>query len=245
MKLNRSNINLILLLSVVLMAACKRQVIPADEIDLGKEYMKLAVGHSIEYAVDSIIFDDFNQKTDTFQLEFRDEVASTFEDNEGRLSYVINRFYRQDSTYQWESFYSYYATATSDRIEVIDRNLRFIKLVFPVKLNTRWYGNSYLPTALNPELQWMDQWDYKYASINEPYSTGFMVFPSTLTVNQADYVEGNPADANAFSAQGFSQEVYAKNVGLIYKELTRWVYQPSVVKYRKGFTLIMKAKKHA
>ncbi|HAD33769.1 MAG TPA: hypothetical protein DCF44_04620, partial [Chitinophagaceae bacterium] len=135
MKLNRSNRYLILLLSVGLTAACKRQVIPADETDLGKEYIKLAVGHSIEYAVDSIVFDDFNQKTDTFQLEFRDEVASTFEDNEGRLSYVINRFYRQDSTYQWESFYSYYATATSDRVEVIDRNMRYIKLVFPVKLN--------------------------------------------------------------------------------------------------------------
>lgn len=231
---------------VVFLQGCKRQVIPAEDIDLGKEYYNLTVGYDIEYAVDSIIYDDFNQRIDTFSLEFKDAVVDTFTDNEGRLSYRIQRYYRQDSTYAWSEHYNFYATPTSSRLEVVDRNLRFIKLVFPVKLNTRWYGNSYIPTAFNNELKWMDQWDYKYEDINVPFNTGFISFPSTVDILQADYTEGDESDPNSYSARGYSREVYAKNVGLIYKEMTRWEYQPSLSpRFKKGFTLIMRAKKYS
>ncbi|QLH44708.1 MAG: hypothetical protein HWD58_03235 [Bacteroidota bacterium] len=74
---------------------------------MGKEYYNLTVGYDIEYAVDSIIYDDFNQRIDTFSLEFKDAVVDTFTDNEGRLSYRIQRYYRQDSTYAWSEHYNF------------------------------------------------------------------------------------------------------------------------------------------
>lgn len=231
---------------ILFTSGCRRQVIPAEDVDLGKDYYKLLEGHEIEYAVDSIIYDDFNQRIDTFSLEFKDVVGPTFLDNEGRLSYQVQRYYRQDSTYPWSEHYNYYATPTASRLEIVDRNLRFIKLVFPVKLNTRWYGNSYIPTAFNNELKWMDQWDYKYEDINVPFNTGFILFNSTVDILQADYTEGDESDPNSYSARGYSREVYAKNVGLVFKEMTRWEYQPSLSpRFKKGFTLIMRAKKHS
>lgn len=228
--------------SLVILNSCKRQVIPPDEIDLGKDYISLQAGHFIEYEVDSIIYNDFNLSTDTFKTEFRDMIGSEFNDNEGRPSVIINRSSRSSSTSEWKDILTYYATLTNFKYEVIEDNLRFIKLVFPVKLNTRWYGNTYIPTALNPEFQWYDKWDYRYANVSEGYSNGVLFFPSTVTINQANVIEGNPDDADSYSAKTYAQEVYAKGVGLVYKELTRWVYQPSVVKYKKGFTLIMRAK---
>jgi hypothetical protein len=119
-----------------------------------------------------------------------------------------------------------------------------LKLVFPVKLNTRWYGNSYIPAGFNVDLQWFQDWDYKYVNVSEPYNNGNINFENTVTVNQVDITEGAPDEANEYSARTFAKEVYAKNVGLVYRELTRWVYQPTVSKYKKGFTLIMRAKKY-
>ncbi|MBL7765157.1 MAG: hypothetical protein JNJ58_03615 [Chitinophagaceae bacterium] len=234
-------ISLLFILSLI---GCKREVIPPDQVDIGKEYFPVSIGHFVEYSVDSIVFDDFNQKIDTNHMEFRDEISESFNDAEGRPSYVVDRYVRPDSTFAWSSLLSYYITATNFKLEVIEDNLRYIKLVFPVKLNTRWYGNTYLPTALNAELQWMDKWDYKYVNVNEPFQQGLVNMNNTLTVTEADYTEGDPNNPDAFSARTFSKEVYAKEVGLVYREVTRWVYQPSVVKFRKGFTLILQAIRH-
>lgn len=226
------------------LSSCKKEIIPADEVELGKDYFPVMAGHFIEYDVDSILYNDFTKTTDTFKLEFRDEIGETYLDNEGRQSFVINRYYRQDSTYTWEENLTYYVTATSFKLEVIENNLRFLKLVFPVKLNTRWYGNSYIPAGFNVDLQWFQDWDYKYVNVSEPYNNGNINFENTVTVNQVDITEGAPDEANEYSARTFAKEVYAKNVGLVYRELTRWVYQPTVSKYKKGFTLIMRAKKY-
>ncbi|QLH44707.1 MAG: hypothetical protein HWD58_03230 [Bacteroidota bacterium] len=72
-----------------------------------------------------------------------------------------------------------------------------------------------------------DQWDYKYEDINVPFNTGFISFPSTVDILQADYTEGDESIPILTVPEGI-RGVYAKNVGLIYKEMTRWEYQPSL-----------------
>ncbi|HQW46074.1 MAG TPA: hypothetical protein PLZ98_03315, partial [Chitinophagaceae bacterium] len=58
---------LIIMLSVF--TSCKRQVIPADDVELGKDYFPLTIGHFIEYDVDSLLFNDFTKTVDTFHFE--------------------------------------------------------------------------------------------------------------------------------------------------------------------------------
>jgi len=234
----------LLLLPALLLVSCEKEIIPADEVELGKDYFPRTVGHYVEYQVDSIIYNDFTQTTDTFRMEFRDEISSEFTDNENRPSYVVDRYVRQDSTYAWTENMSYYITATSFRMESIENNMRFIKLVFPVKLNTKWYGNAFIPASFNNELKWFLGWEYKYVNVSEPYNNGKLAVENTVTVNQVDNTEGAPDSENEFSARTYAKEVYGKNIGLIYRELTRWEYQPTIAKYRKGFTLYMRAIRH-
>ena len=233
------------LLVLVVLQACNRNVVPAENMALGKDYFPVKPGHWIEYAVDSIIYNDFNRTTDTFSMEFQDRMADSFLDADNRLSWRVDRFVRQDSTYPWTEHMTYFITPTIDRTEVTEQNLRFIKMVYPVKYNTRWYGNLFIPTDFNPEYQWYRDWEYRYDSIGSGYQNQWMNFPQTLLIYQADRNEGNAADTNAYSARTFSRERYARGVGLVYKEMTRWVYQPAVNKYRKGFTVIFHTKKYA
>lgn len=222
------------------LSSCKKQIIPSEDISMGKEYYPITQGHFIEYEVDSFLFDDFNKRVDTVHYQLRDVISDTFTDNEGRLSQLVVRYKRYNDTLAWETNDTYYITQTSFHMEVIENNLRFIKLAFPVKENQRWYGNTYIPTTLNSELQWLDQWYYKYEQINEYYHNGIRGFDNAVVVNENDYEQGNPdTDPNNYASKIFAKEVYAKQVGLVYREIENWVYQPTR-KYRNGFKIIFR-----
>ena len=49
---------------VAFLASCKKETIPNDDIELGKAYFPITKDHTIEYAIDSIIYNDFNKSTD-------------------------------------------------------------------------------------------------------------------------------------------------------------------------------------
>lgn len=233
---------LVFFFAFILIASCKRKVIPADNVELGKDYFPLQIGHFIEYDVDSIKFNDFTHTIDSFHFELKDIYESEFLDNEGRKSFMVNRYKRQDNTYPWVEDLTYYVTETPFNVEVIEDNLRFVKMVFPVKINTKWHGNLYIPSTLLPELIWLSGWEYKYVNINEPHGNGFLNFDNTVTVNEADIVVGDSLDALNYSARIFSKEIYAKNVGLVQRELVKWDFQSTTTKYRNGFILVYRAK---
>lgn len=235
---------LLFLFMIIAGLSCKQHVIPPDNVLLGKDYFPLSVGHFIEYDVDSFKFNDFTKSIDTFYFELRDVIEEEFQDNEGRRSWLVNRFKRQDNSYPWKDNLTYFITETPAGIEVVEDNLRFIKMVFPVKDNTKWAGNVYLPANLLNELKWLTGWEYKYVNNSQPYDNGFLQFENTVTVNQADVMVNDSLDTDNYSARTFSKEVYAKNVGLVLKEQVNWEYQPSTTKYRAGFIIVYRAKDH-
>jgi hypothetical protein len=225
-----------------LLTACKKEIIPNDNILLGKEYFPITKDHTIEYAIDSIIYNDFSKSTDTFRMQFKDVIGESFYDNEGRESYVVNRYSRQDDTYLWKDLMTFYATKTNFRVEVVENNLRMIKLVFPVKLKTYWSGNIYIPAQIDDKLKWLWNWNYTYTYINQPFNTGLASFSNTIEVIGINDSTNNPEQfPDAIANKTYSKEVYAKNVGLIYRELTNWEYQPDGSRYRNGFTTIYRA----
>jgi hypothetical protein len=228
--------------------ACKREVIPPDEVELGKEYYPLAIGRFVEYDIDSTIYNDFTKDTEFVHREFRDEVVSDFLDGEGRFSYIIQRYTRISSAQPWSEYLTYYATQTNFKVEIVENNLRFIKMVLPVKLNTNWKGNVYIPAASSgsENISWYADWDYKYKNINESFFNGVKNYNNTLEVSASIGrdglgLEGDSTLPDVYSSFTKYREFYAKNVGLIYRELTHWEYQP-VIGFRNGFSVVFKAK---
>lgn len=226
-------------------SSCKKEIVPPEDISIGQEYFPTDIGHFVEYEVDSLLYNDFAMRVDTFHYELKDVITDTFYDNEQRLSQIITRYKRHTSTEPWTEDLIYYATKTPYRVEVVEDNLRFIKLVFPIKENVKWYGNSFIPTKLNSELAWLDQWYYKYDRISLPFTSGILIFNDGVVINQNDYSKGNPElYPDEYAAKIYAKEAYAKNIGLVYREIENWDYQATTTKYRHGFKLIFRAKNY-
>lgn len=190
--------------------------------DPGYAYYPLAVGDSITYLEDSIIYDDFFSTIDTFHHEVMDVTASTFLDNSGRLSYLVNRYIFDSIGQDWQPDFSYYITPTPTRIEDLENDLRYIKLIFPVQMNATWSGNSFIDPNPNENLSYLEGWNYQYTAVNTPDTVNNQRFDSTLTVLQQPNQLIQTPD---FSSQIYSVELYAKNVGLIYKHFIYWQQQ--------------------
>ena len=131
------------------LGACNKQTIQPPSQGLGWDYQPLTKGHYVIYDVDSIIFDDFNKRIDTFRLEMKDEIGDQFVDDQGREAHKVIRSVRYSATEPWVTNHVYYITQDSFKLEWTENNLRFIKMVFPVKLNKKWLGNSYIATQTN------------------------------------------------------------------------------------------------
>lgn len=224
----------------LVLGACNKQTIQPQPTDLGFDFQPLEKGHYVIYDVDSIIYDDFSKTIDTFRLEMKDEIGDMFIDNQGRESYRVIRSTRKKPTDAWQTNHVYFIMQDAFKLEWQENNLRFIKMVYPVKLNKKWSGN----TLINAEgdLGWLNGWDYQYTDVLEPFNTGSRKYSNTHIIDQADIINGFPNNPDSYSAKTYSREVFAKDVGLIYREITNWVYQSDGSRFRKGFTAIMRAK---
>ncbi|MFA6924347.1 MAG: hypothetical protein WC223_08850 [Bacteroidales bacterium] len=192
---------IIILLIFITILSCKKDK-PDTPVDVGYSYYPNNIGHWVIYQVDSIVWDgNYNPPhIDTFNYKIKEYVESTFSDNSGRLTQRLERYIMRCDTCDWEIKDVWYLNLTPSTAEKVEENQRFIKLIFPVKLNATWKGNVY---------NTWDAWDYEYTSVNKPAQINSLSFDSTLTVIQNH-------DSTLINAD-YSVESYAKHVGMIYK----------------------------
>jgi hypothetical protein len=165
----------------------------------------------------------------------------TFRDNSLRLSYMINTQIRRADTLPWRSGEVFYATPTETGLEVMQSNLRFLKLTFPIAHGKTWMGNSMIP-AQDQDYQYLHDWTYRYQDFQRAFNTGKVEFQNTVTVMQHDEQQNDPETMPmAYAFRTYAKEVYAYDIGMVYKELTHWTYDPGTSQCRKGYSVIMRA----
>ena len=225
-----------LLLSCGLIA-CKKQSETLIVTDI-KDYYPLQVGRVFIYRLDSTRISNFVFST-AYYLE-KDSVVGFFNDAQGRPSYILNRFVTDTlQTQPYQMVESYYVTYDVNKIEYVDgANRRFIKLVNPVSLYTTWDGNSYLEDSIQIKITDNTSylgWVYQYTSVNQPATVKNNTYSNTFTVLQKADSSG-VFDPTILSYKTYSTEVYAKGVGLVYKEFMDYFYQttPSPAYYEDG-----------
>jgi hypothetical protein len=194
-------------LAGILFYSCKHETI--DPVDVGYGYYPSNIGHWVLYDVDSIYYDGFTHTVNKYKFKINEKVESTFYDNQNRLTQRLERYKQSTDSTNWFLKDVWVSNLTSTSAEKVEENVRFIKLVFPVNSSQIWNGN-----ALNSQ----GEMDYEYDNIFQPFTVNGVTYDSTVTVIQN-------IDSNLIYVK-YMVEVYAKNIGLIYRRFKDVEKQP-------------------
>jgi len=221
---------LAVILSLVVISCNKTATFESAALD---EYMPMEVGKFIHYRLDSFRIEEFGQKETIVKYEAKDVVDAAMTDNLGRPGFRLIRYLRDtlsNNESDWTPINTYMVVPTPQTMEVIENNFRFQKLKLPIKEGFNWKGNSYISAYSsdpNWDFRYYDDWDYTYENVDAPFTIfGCESIENTITVNQRDELIGIPEDANAYSERNYSVEVYAKGVGMVFKDFIHWEHQP-------------------
>lgn len=246
----------LLLLAVVLTVAhfaCKKaddaKIIAAESSD----YFPLKRGSYVVYDVDSTYWDNYYCVTRYYHCQLKYTVADTFTDELGRASYRIDVRIRKKVEEPWETHKVMYATNTGEELELVYDEQRYIKMRYPVQEGLTWKGNAYVNVA-DSDLHYYNDWDYQYLDVDKTYDNGAVKYDHTVTVLQRDETKNNPeAIPGQDASRTYSKEVFAKGIGMIYREFYHWTYDASAInnndpnnpnKCRSGAGVVMKAVDH-
>ncbi len=216
--------SLLFLIIALIFHSCKEEEVAFELVETGYNYFPTNTGHYVIYKADSIVYNDFTGNVDTFSYELKQYIEAQFTDNSGRICQRIERYKRESDTTIWKIDKAWHSVKTETTAEMVEDNIRFIKLTFPVKKNNKWNGNAYNNS---------EELIYKYISVDEPYLINNLYFDSTLTVLQNDYT--------TIISRDYSVEVYARNTGLIYKKYINLQKEVTgVIKSGFDYTLTIK-----
>ncbi len=233
--MNAFKIYIIILAVTIQATSCKKE---SEDIinEPISSYYPIQIGNSITYLLDSTIYMNFGTEKVVRSYLIKDIVDSMITDNLGRDSYKIRRKIRNKlDTTLWNDLTSYLITYHNKRLEVIQDNQRYLKLIEPIKNNLEWNGNSYINTVSNPELQYLDQWKYYYTDVGMPFTKDLLTYPETISVIQRDDILGDTLNKAYYFEVNYSKEVYAKGVGLIYKSFLHEAWQPANANSSTGY----------
>lgn len=215
------------------------------------DYLPLTAKKFIIYRLDSTVFTNFGRSTEIHKYQVKHVIDTLITDNLGRPSYRVYRYLSDSSgTLTWQPAGSYFITALSDQLELVEDNLRFIKLHLPLRNGFSWKGNSFLPAdPYGPLYSFsnddsMEDWDYYYDGEPGSFSYQGENYNDVLTVEQVDESFNVPITTpSAYAAKSRSVERYAKGIGLVYREYEMWEYQPNPGgaggPYKTGFGITM------
>ena len=198
-------------------------------------YLPLVPGKYITYRLDSMVFTSFGSVTEIHKYQVKHQVDALLTDNIGRPAYRVFYYIRNEAgTSPWQTAGSYFITPLADQVEVIDDNLRVIKLHMPVTDGFSWKGNRYLPANPYNTLydfnndDFMDDWDFYYDGLPGSFSHAGFNYDNVLSVEQVDELFNVPITSpSSYASQSRAVEKYSKDIGLVYREFVMWEYQPN------------------
>ncbi len=238
LKTMRTLIPVFLVCFCTFLASCE-QTPDGFQIEQDEAYFPLAIGKYILYEVDSTIYDPTGgAHVRTSRTLMKEEIVDTLRDNTGNLLYKTERSIRAAEGLPWQVVKVFTASIQGAQAIVTEDNLRFIKMVFPLRRNNSWNGNVYFSPNLivrvaGESLEMFKDWTYKVEEKDQPLSAGSFTFAEVATIREAD-------SENLIELRR-SKSQYAKGIGLIYREL--WILDTQCIEACQGQTWEEKAEK--
>ncbi|MBR9832997.1 hypothetical protein GYB57_12685 [bacterium] len=194
----KNKISILFLLIAVCCIGCKED----DEslsIDFGYDYAPLNVGDYFIYQIDSIYYDDFANRIDTFQFQLKEVIDSSYELLGGETGYRIERYQRSHSSQDWKIKNVWVAYKTVSQFVRIEENQSIVQLVFPIAEDLKWDINH---------KNNLDAVTAEITKIQSNFNNGVLSFDSTITVTLQD-------EENLIEKR-FKAVNYSKEYGLVY-----------------------------
>lgn len=203
------------ILVVILLNSCIENIenYQIDKSDFN--FFPLKNGLSYTYQIDSIIYDNNGTVKLTRNIILKRTIMDSFIDNSGIKNYIIDENFTENGNAIKSQFVNAYRT--EDMAVENERNLKFIKMIFPVSEGKTWEGNklfdannTIIKIAGEP-IKVYENWLYRYSKLIDKYEVNGKEY--------SDVVEIVQTDTDYKLEKRFSVEYYAKNVGLIYKKM--------------------------
>ena len=188
------------------------------------DYLPLQTGKYIVYQLDSTLFTNFGTTTEIHSYQEKHLIDAQITDALGRQGYRIFRFLRDvTGTTPWAPAGSYFIIPNDKTIEVVENNLRFIRLALPLKKDFSWKGNHFLPIDAYSQYGFsndnqMDDWNYTIDSINTTAVVGGTSFTNVLKIVAINSIENVPdtipvTNSKAFIASSVKSAYLKDNAG--------------------------------
>ena len=207
----------IVVLLALMAGSCSRSnPTPIPEVT---NYFPLRKGLYQVYQVDSVAIDQ-NAETD-YTFELKTEVTDSFPSASGGYTYAISRSKRLTPSSPWVAVGTWSARVTAFQAVVDEGNTPFVKIEGPLVNGKTWNGNAF--NDLGGTQKCPNGTDYtcdNYAidGLGKAYQASqTQSFDDTMTV-----IEEDNQDLIVFLDN--RSEVYARNVGLIYREFVNLSY---------------------
>ncbi len=186
---------IILLIFFTIMVSCsKKENITPNKPDLS--YFPLNVGQEFIYSVEKIRIDQPIDIYDTQRYYLKERIESSYLDETGNIIFRIERYQRKDTSSAWEIKDVWMAQYLNNQAHKVEENIRYVKLIFPVKKNAKWDGNAY--NTLEKQIYQIENTDIQWNSYNS----------TCLVVQQ---------NKESLVDKYYQTERYAKNIGLVEK----------------------------
>ncbi|MBO0938724.1 hypothetical protein J2I47_19390 [Fibrella sp. HMF5335] len=184
--------------------------------DPGTDYAPLETGRFIIYDVTEQRYSlTAPPATTTYQL--KETIGSPYTDVTGQPAYRLQRYRRANAQAAWQTDSLWTARSNTQAAIRTENGADFVKLIFPLTERAEWNGNAY--NQFQKDI-------YTLRQVRKPYTVGTQTFAETATVVQH-------SDSNLV-AQDKRLEVYAKQIGMIYREVVQLQFCSSGTCVGKG-----------
>lgn len=183
----------------------------------GDRYFPLRVGDYRVYHITETQISAYNIETN-FEYDLKTVVVDSFANAIGTYSYIIHRFKRESAADDWESVETWTARADQREVVVTEGSTPFVRLTFPMKNGRTWNGNAYNNLESNEFCEGIEFSScdlYALENVDQPITTSLeqLTFESTVEV-----IQNNSPDL--IEKYDIRKEIYALDVGLVYKQST-------------------------
>ena len=204
----KKGIYILAALALFLVFSCKKKKEPITKPDLGEAYYPTTIGKYVVYDVDSIVFAEIGYAATSYKYQIKEKIEEEYTDMQGRPALKLVRYIKKFdsivsySAMPWTIKDVWQVNVSAKNVEVVEENVRFVKLIFPVKKSVEWNGNS---------MNTLGEWAYTYTSVDNAETINSNNFENVLCVTQKNFP--------TFISREYYIEKYAKDVGLVYREI--------------------------